>query len=157
MGGSSPDDVAKIEAELLRFDVPREVTIRMKDVEYVYIQFYRWMRRKREEAEDRSCTGSGSGSGIGIGIGIGSCPNCRVHFHNWDFWQSDCLNVTGAGNDVADVRMDLGRPGGGVRPGYREASHQVVVGGCDESHAGTGRRYKSGSQSFDRSAPFHEL
>ena len=149
-----PDDVAKIEAELLSFDVPREVTIRMDDVEYVSIQFYRWMRRMRDEAEAEARSGTGSGSGSGVGIG--SCPNCRVHFHHWDFWQSDRLNVTGAGNDVADVRMDLGCPGG-VRPGYREAPHQVLVGGCGESQAGTGRQYKLGSQSFDYSAHFHDF
>ena len=64
------DDIAAIDAELMRFDIPTNITVHMLSSEYVSIQMWRWLFADQEGAfathERRHM-----------------CPRCRMYFPPW--------------------------------------------------------------------------
>eukprot|EP00550_Attheya_septentrionalis_P005756 CAMPEP_0198283032 /NCGR_PEP_ID=MMETSP1449-20131203/2718_1 /TAXON_ID=420275 /ORGANISM="Attheya septentrionalis, Strain CCMP2084" /LENGTH=481 /DNA_ID=CAMNT_0043979487 /DNA_START=147 /DNA_END=1592 /DNA_ORIENTATION=- len=142
------EDVAKIEEELLQFDIPRNVTLKWPDgADYISIQAWRWIHHNVQKHTDL-------------------CPNCRLHFLNWaqsnnpksnncpdrHQWVQDKLPE----GQIADVRMVRGCGGPKSIPS-REAPYQVLIGGCGESHTGSGGGYVKARKEVDYDAHYHDF
>lgn len=118
-----PEDVQRIEEELLQFDIPRKIVILWHEaVEYVSLQYWRWnlnVDTLNQTLGTRKM-----------------CPNCHIRYANGPFPKPDLKQEP--------AHVDLfpdGCSGFHNKKIQRDTSHQVVVGGCGESQAGTGRRF----------------
>ena len=126
-----PDEIARIEKELMTFQVPRPIHIRMRDAEYLSIQFWRWFYHVQDHPSESHP----------------KCPNCNFHF--WLYERGKLPE-----DAVADVHFDLG-----CLPKFpkqnRQKADQIYIGMCGESQYGSGRDFYSTWRShFDYIAGF---
>jgi Glycosyltransferase family 10 (fucosyltransferase) C-term len=132
------EDVAKIERELLQFDIPREVVIDIEEShEYVSLIMWRWLMLidgTRPPSERM-------------------CPNCRIRHPSKNTGMNE-TPVELYRTHPGDVKIDFGCPSG-VRDGFRGYENQIVIGSCGESLAFTGASYYgTGRMQFDFDAGF---
>lgn len=144
------DDIAAIDVELMRFDIPTNITVHMLSSEYVSIQMWRWLFADQEGAfathERRHM-----------------CPRCRMYFPPWaDGKNSKKIfqkNKPAPGKN-ADVLLNMGCPRGApaVASAGVNLTNQILIGGCGESQDGTGAAYaKYGRQHYHYNCGFHDM
>ena len=126
-----PDDVAKMEQEILAFDIPHKTIIKFPDSEYISIQYWRWLNQ----------------------IDKGKmCPNCELRHNSGVFKQWNQLSKPG---EKAHALYYFGCSFSGKI--QREHKEQVLLGACGESQAGSGIKFfEQHFKKFDYDGSFHD-
>ena len=135
------DDVAKIEQEILSFNIPRRVVvdfIRAPAPDYISLIHWRWkflIDGRRSQPW---------------------CPNHCVVRHPSKNAAMNATPLEILEADPGDVKVDYGCPRG-MPDGFRVYTKQLTMAGCDESQDGSGRAYAQvGRQQFDFESSFEE-
>lgn len=145
-------EIATIEAELLTFDIPRNVTIQAGNAQSVSMQLYRWLFRDQTKPTS----------------GKQRYPRCHVRFDPWaqladpkgdpnatDTYHFHRNSLYDGG--IADAKFHQGCSSK-LDGNFREAPWQVAFAGCGESQAGTGRNSAVlGRPLFDYHAGFEKV
>lgn len=126
----------------MTFNIPRTVHIRLPDIGYISIQFWRWLWKNQQPD-----IGDG-----GDDNKKPQCPNCQFHFHRYDRGRLP--------NDaVADVHLDPSCAtvrNASFRKIQRQKPGQVYIGLCGESQDGSGSSFHATwKDHFDYTAGFH--
>ena len=161
------EEIADIESQLLQFRIPRPITVQIPDREYVSIQIWRWL------FEDQHLHVGIDNNGQTLArTQQQQCPNCRLHFGTWSTSPGNesttfpdhrvkqfASNAMQHDQIMADAVLEPGCPRSLPTDGsVVNRSAQVLIGGCGESQAGTGRAYAtSGRKVYDYTSGFYDM
>lgn len=135
-----PEDIAKLEKEIMAFNIPRQVIVDVDDSEYLSLVHWRWkiMVDEQRPIEEQMC------------------PNCLVRH-----------TTTNAGMNQTSREDMLSTPGDvkfndfcptHMRENFKDHEHQITVSGCGESQAGSGGMYAThGRVHYDLHSSFENL